>query len=199
MSKAKERKAKLQADLIDAAEARIASHGLVNLRARDLANDVGCSLGSIYNVFDDIHMLILHANMRTLVRIDKVMTDAAGGVEDKPLDGLVGLACAYFDFADSHTKPWRALFDHAFPENHDLPDWIYQGQVQLLQHIEQPLQQLLPDAQPEDVHLIARTLFSAVHGIVELSLDDRTVGLPKETVPDQLKLLVCACLEGYEK
>ncbi|NKB50633.1 MAG: TetR/AcrR family transcriptional regulator [Rhizobiaceae bacterium] len=198
MSKATERKAKLHADLVDAAETRIASHGVASLRARDLANDVGCSLGSIYNVFDDLHTLILHANMRTLDRIDKVMTDAAGDVEKDPLNGLVGLAWAYFDFADSQTRTWRALFDHAFPEDHELPDWIYQGQVELLQHIEQPLQQILPDAQPERVQLIARTLFSSVHGIVELSLDDRTVGLPKEAVRDQLRLLVCGFLAGYE-
>ena len=198
MSKATERKAKLHSDLIDAAEKRIATHGVARLRARDLAADVGCSLGSIYNVFDDLHTIVLHANLRTLRQMDKVMTEAAADVDISPVDRLLNLAWAYFDFANTHTNPWRGLFDHVFPAGLDTPDWMFQGQIELLRHIQRPLAQVLPDKGDEEVFLITQTLFSAIHGIVELSLDDRTVGLPKDAVRDQIKTLICAFLEGHK-
>jgi AcrR family transcriptional regulator len=199
MSKAADRKAKLRNDLIDAAEARIAADGVASLRARDLAADVGCSLGSIYNVFDDLHTLVLHANLRTLLHIEKVMIEAVSETDEKPVECLISLALAYFDFANHHTKPWRGLFDHIFPEGHDTPDWMFQGQIELLRHIRRPLRQIFPDRGDEETFFIAQTLFSAVHGVVELSLDDRTVGLPIKAVPGQLKLLVHSFVEGYAK
>ena len=48
MSKASQRKAQLHIDLIDAAEKRIAEHGITQLRARDLA--AGCWLFSRLNL-----------------------------------------------------------------------------------------------------------------------------------------------------
>jgi len=42
----------LRTSLIDAAERIIAESGLAALRTRDLAREVGCSVGTIYNVFE---------------------------------------------------------------------------------------------------------------------------------------------------
>ena len=198
MSKASQRKAQLHIDLIDAAEKRIAEHGITQLRARDLARDVGCSLGSIYNVFDDLHALIVHANARTLMAIDEVMAAAAANDDDGPRAVMINLAWTYFDFATNYNKPWRGLFDHVFPKNYDLPEWMYEGQLKLLNHIEKPLAELWPNATTEEISLISRTLFSAVRGVVELSLDDRTVGLPPESVRNQLEILITSFLDGNE-
>lgn len=198
MSKASQRKAQLHSDLIDAAEKRIAEHGVTQLRARDLAKDVGCSLGSIYNVFDDLHDLILHTNARTLMAIDEVMAASVAGEGEGPRAIMVNLAWAYFEFAVNHNKPWRGLFDHAFPKDYDSPEWMYEGQLKLLKHIEEPLSETRPNASAEEISLIARTLFSAVHGVVELALDDRTVGLPLEAVRDQLRMLIESFLEGND-
>jgi co-chaperonin GroES (HSP10) len=69
-SKTTERRHKLRLQLIEAAEAAVAANGMKSLTARDLAKQVGCSVGAIYNVFEDIDELVIAVNSRTLARLD---------------------------------------------------------------------------------------------------------------------------------
>ena len=63
------RQAKLREALIDAAEAQIEAGGLSTLKARPLAQAAGCSLGAIYNIFDDLDALVMAVNGRTFRRL----------------------------------------------------------------------------------------------------------------------------------
>ena len=48
------RRTELREKLIDIAERDIRDNGLSSLRARALAEEAGCAVGAIYNVFDDM-------------------------------------------------------------------------------------------------------------------------------------------------
>ena len=78
ISKVAAKKETLRNKIIELAEMKIATGGLLALRARDLATEAGCALGSLYNMFADLDDLILHVNARTLVAIDAQMARAAG-------------------------------------------------------------------------------------------------------------------------
>jgi hypothetical protein len=41
-----------------------------------------------------------------------------------------------------------------------------------------PMVRLLPDRDPAEVALLARMMFSAVHGIISLGLEERMVAVP---------------------
>src|SRR5579872_3237503 len=56
----------LKGALVDSAERIIAERGYLALRARELAQDVGCALGAIYTVFPDLDALVLAVKDRTL-------------------------------------------------------------------------------------------------------------------------------------
>ena len=119
MSKVAERKARLHAELIEAAEHRIAEHGVARLHARELAADVGCSIGTIYNLFDDLDALILHVSFRTLKRIDTVMEESiADGGSASAIERMVTLGRTYCDFAFSHRNLWAALCEHNLPADY---------------------------------------------------------------------------------
>ena len=68
-SKAAERRDKLRDALIDAAERTLETQGLRALRARDLAAEVGCAVGAIYNAVADLDELIYAVNARTLAAL----------------------------------------------------------------------------------------------------------------------------------
>jgi len=68
MSKALERRAKLREALILAAERSIAAKGLSGLKTRDLAREIGCANGAVYNLVADVDELILRVGSRTLAR-----------------------------------------------------------------------------------------------------------------------------------
>ena len=78
-----DRHGELRARLIDAAERTIAENGLAALKARDLAREAGCSVGTIDNVFERLDALILCVGSRTLAMLDRVL----GEVQSPGPDG----------------------------------------------------------------------------------------------------------------
>jgi hypothetical protein len=55
---------------------------------------------------------------------------------------------------------------------------------------------LLPDLDPDARRILARTLFSAVHGVVALGLEEKLVSLPFADLRDQLTATVRAITAG---
>ena len=70
MARESDHYAALRERLIDAAERTVAANGLAGLRARDLAREAGCAVGTIYNVFEHLDELILCVGWRTLAMLD---------------------------------------------------------------------------------------------------------------------------------
>ena len=84
------KKEALRQAIINSARQRIADSGLDELRARDIAKDAGCAVGSLYTVFSDVDDVILHVNSGTLTKLGSVM-EAATKIADSPEDVLVAL------------------------------------------------------------------------------------------------------------
>lgn len=179
--------------LIAAAEAAVADEGLAKLRARSLAETAGCSVGAIYTVFPDLDALILAVNARTLAAIDTALSGAA---PDEPGAHLVHLALAYLDFACTHRLRWAALFQHVMGAGRLAPDWYAVQQSAAFSHIEAPLAALRPGLPVPDCALLARSLFSAVHGMVALGLDEKVATLPLPLLREQIRLVVEAMVRG---
>jgi AcrR family transcriptional regulator len=204
-TKTQTRRQNLKEALVTAAEKTIGTEGLRGLKARDLAAEAGCAVGAIYNVVDDLDDLILAVNARTLAALERALREAGGAInseardEDEAIDRLVRLGLAYTDFAARETQRWRALFDHRMPEERDLPEWYVADQRRLFEFVEQPLTTLRPDETPEVRALLARSLFSAVHGIVALGLEEKLQLIPLPVLREQVTTLVEAIGKGLSQ
>lgn len=197
-----ERRQNLKEALISAAERTIEAHGLSGLRARALAYKVGCAVGAIYNVVADLDELILFVNSRTFKALERAFA-AAGEAQKKSLqtpeqaiDRLVRLSMVYTDFAATNTQRWRVLFEHRLPEGRGVPDWYLAEQMQLFSYVEGPLRVLQPNASPKRLALLARSLVSAVHGIVTLGLEEKLYTLPLTSLREQVTFVVSAIGRG---
>ena len=190
----------LREQLIDAAEFTIAEKGLTALKARDLAQEVGCAVGTIYNVFEHLDELVLCVGLRTLAMLEAALGAAPplGGrhLTETAADDLVRLALAYLEFAAKHTVRWRALFEHRMSEARPLPEWFVEQQHRLFAQVERRLAALLPELDRDARRILARTVFSAVHGIVVLGLEEKLVSLPLPDLGRQLAATVCAIAAG---
>ena len=189
---------KLHKKLVDLAEKRIAKDGLANLRARDLAEDAGCALGSIYNLFADMDALILEVGGRTLKALDAQMAMASGTTKH-PAAQLQALGQSYLKYARTHPLLWRALFDHHLPANSGLPVWFEELLLNLMVKIAAPLSVLQPQLSPGTLALRARTMFAAVHGVVSISLDNRFVGLSQDSLENEIEHFIQLLLDGAAK
>ncbi|EEB72744.1 TetR/AcrR family transcriptional regulator [Rhodobacteraceae bacterium R_SAG1] len=181
-SKAEIRKQELRDKLIVAAEVRIRRDGAGALRARDLAADAGCAVGAIYNAFDDMNAIVMAVNGRTFQALGQAVRQSLDGAEAAaPTRRLILMSNAYLAFAAENTRLWRALFD-VQAEEAEVPDWYRAALDDLFSNIAAPVAEIYPDKAPEDLVLMVRALFSAVHGIVLLGLENRISGVPVDQI-----------------
>ena len=201
MSKSAERKQRQRDALIDAAEAAIARRGLAGLRAREIAAEAGCALGAIYNLVADMDELTLLVGSRTLARLDLAL--ASVGAPEPPANAdqatarLVAVSIAYCRVAAANLNLWRALFEHRMTGARPVPDWAAEQHIRLFAHVLAPLRAIVPSTDEAELALLARMLFAAVHGIVLLGLEEKTVAVPRDALEkeiEQLVRLVCGGL-----
>jgi AcrR family transcriptional regulator len=190
----RDRKKKLRRDLmIEIARGLIATNGLRSLKVRDVAEAADCSIGSVYNEFGDFDGLILTVNRETVGALTARL--AAVPAED-PVRQLHGLAETYLSFAADHANLLRSLFEHRMEDDRPFPEDILLMVMQAFALMHEPLVRLLPGRNPEEVALLARMMFSAVHGIILLGLEERMVAVPPEKLRHQLAQFVDTHLVG---
>ncbi|MDR1827415.1 MAG: TetR/AcrR family transcriptional regulator [Methylobacteriaceae bacterium] len=206
-----ERRGALKEALIAAGIQTIETRGLRALRARDLAKAVGCSLGSIYIVFPDLDTLILSINLSTMALMEAHLAgvvkplppDHSPKARDAAREQLVALSLSYLEFAAANLLRWRAIFEHRLellehpPEvRQAAPDWYTEEIGKLFAFIETPVRVMRPDLDAEESALLARSLFSAAHGMVALGLEDKITTVPIAHLADQLRIVVNAMARG---
>jgi AcrR family transcriptional regulator len=196
MTKALERRAKLREALIEAAEKAITARGLPGVRSRELAQEIGCANGAIYNLVENLDELVLRVGSRTLARLDAALTAAEREGPAAPADMLVRIAVAYCDFAAKNLELWRVLFEHRMEPGREIPEWAVSDQMELFGHIYRPLAALFPDRSPAQIGVTARSLFSAVHGMVALGLEQKLIAVPIEALRSEVAIIVHAMVDG---
>lgn len=188
MAEPRTKKEDLKARLIAAGTDLIRDQGLKGLRARDIAERAGAALGGLYTVFSDLDGLILTVNSGTLKRLETALETAIppqAGIEDT----FLNLSLAYLRFALSEKNLWAALFEHRMPDGVAVPDWHLAEHAFLIGLIAAPMAARMPDASAEDIAIRARTFFSAVHGVIAISLEGRFVGITPERLEQEIAAL----------
>lgn len=195
MTKRDEKRQDLKARIIEATERRIEESGVEALRARDIMSDVGAALGGLYNVFADLDDLVLQINSRTLARL-KVELQTGARSDGDPRAELTRLGLAYLRFVRTHPRLWSALFQHPFAAGKPIPDWHRAEQGELLSYLILALRPLQPELSEAALALRARTLFGAIHGIVETSLAERFVGLSELDLEREIEAFIGLMVRG---
>jgi AcrR family transcriptional regulator len=189
------RHADLRERLVAAGREAVAQGGLNALKARDLAAAAGCAVGAIYTVFDDLDELVLRIGADTLAALERALAPPAEAAEANPVDELLRLSRGYLEFARACEKPWRALFEHRLG-GRAVPAWFLEDQDRLFALIEAPLARLLPNEPVASRAQLARALFSAVHGVVSLGLEEKLSPTPQRALDAALERLTRALAEG---
>jgi AcrR family transcriptional regulator len=188
-----QKRSKRRAVMLETARDIIASKGLRLLKVRDVAEAADCSIGSIYNEFGDFDGLILAVNRGTVQALTARLT-AVPAVD--PIEQLHGLAATYLEFFSQHANLLRSLYEHRMEDDRPFPEDILLMVMRAFALMHQPLVQLLPDRDPKDIAMLARLMFSAVHGIISLGLEERMVAVPPDNLRQQVAKFVDTHLIG---
>lgn len=189
MGKREDTHKKLTAKLLAVAVDRVEKFGLEQLRARDVTNDAGCALGTLYKCYDDLDDLIIHVNSKTLSMMKDTLGSAGSNISN-PGEALKALALAYLDFAIQNKNLWSAVFKHRLKEDEATPEWHRQENMVLLDLISKPMSKINPDLDHHQLQVRSRTYFAAVHGIVSISLQDRFISLSGDALRSELEHFV---------
>ncbi len=191
--KKEEKRAALRERLLESALNRIQENGIASLRARDLATDAGCALGAIYNIFADLDELVFYAKAEVFRTMDAQLDEAMADAHTlPPKDQMLKLSHAYHHFATKNHHTWTALFTSDLAEPEEIPDWYRNALHRLMGHISKPLAQLQPDLDAIGLNLRTRTIFSAIHGVILLSVQKRPSGVADGEVSDAIEIVISA-------
>jgi AcrR family transcriptional regulator len=179
--------------ILEIARTIIATKGLRSLKVRDVAEAAGCSVGSVYNEFGDFDGVILTVNRETVQALTARLAAVPG---EDPVRQLYGLAATYLEFFVERANLLRSLFEHRMEDDRPYPDDILQMVMDAFALMHPPLVRVLPNADDVKIALLSRTLFSAVHGIISLGLEERMVAVPPQMLRQQVEQFLDAQLAG---
>jgi AcrR family transcriptional regulator len=179
---------------LSACESLIDKDGLKGLSTRKVAAEIGYSSGTLYQVFTNFDDMIMQLNARTLNRLQLQMMFAQRITAKKR---LAEFAFCYIKFAHKQPELWQLLFEHR-PNNPDLkPENLSNNIDALFILIRQALTELKPTATNDDIYLSANTLWSSIHGITILMLQNKLFNGEIETAKMSIECLITHFLTGW--
>ncbi|WP_203345162.1 TetR/AcrR family transcriptional regulator [Vibrio fluvialis] len=149
----------------------LGSHSYHELSLRKIATMIGYVPSTLVNVFGNYNLLLLHVVAQTL---DELSSEAKAVVSQcKDLEqALYQLAYCYHDFAQKNPYRWQLIFEHNM-NGEVLPEWQAERIDTMTSMLEGLLKVIAPQRSDSEILRTSRVLWSGVHGITLLSVDDK--------------------------
>jgi AcrR family transcriptional regulator len=149
---------------LEAAARIVAADGLRALTARRLAEAVGCSVGTLYNLFGNTDAVVRALNLETLRALDAALAAAWARPAATAQQAVLGIARAYLDFTAAHRPRWAAVLEFAPAASHPETDDAIDA---LVARVDAALAPLCAD--PVRRRLAAAVLWTGLEGIGALA------------------------------
>lgn len=162
---------------LNAGAALLEETGLSGLSTRRIASEIGYTVGTLYNVFENYDDIILQINARTLDDLYEYVTRECGPDLDTGAAGVRRLADCYVSFGERNFARWQVLFEYQGHLTDGMPDWYAQKIDGLFRLIETALLPVV-GGDAERARKSSKVLWASVHGICLLGITQRldTVG-----------------------
>ena len=170
---------------LKAGQAHLAKVGFARFSGREVAKQVGYSIGTLYNVFGSLDGLMVAINSRTF---DLWSDHLRGALEAGGDDRIRALVEGYFSFAQTHPNLWMAIYDHRLPDGVGLDADAEARRTALVDIVEAEIRRELANrAGRVDVARLTRSLVATVHGHCNFMLTG-SFALMGEEAPVELAL-----------
>jgi AcrR family transcriptional regulator len=179
--------------LVDAAVMILQQGGTPAFSARAVAEQAGTAVGSVYTQFDSLESLRLEANAVTIRQLRAALSGALANCTSAATeDRLLCLADAYLRFATEHHNAWAAMFERRTIE---APLSIAADISALFAVLEDVLRSA-GVADQNQIPVIARALWSSVHGMVYLADIGGLGPVGPDDVRPMIRALVHVAIRG---
>lgn len=173
----------------------IEADGARGLTARNVADAMGYSPGTLYNLFENLDDLITHLNGRLLDEMGDALAELPVG--DDPRENLTRLLHRYLSFIGERANLWVLLFEHTIPGG-QVPAWYQRKVEKVLGVLEDALGPAFPAGDIDGPKRSARVLWASLHGIWSLSSSGKLDVLTSDTATDMAETLIATYVAGLQ-
>ncbi len=93
------------------------TQGRTALTAREISRQIGYTVGTLYNIFNNLNDLILHLNAQTMENMFAVFNSVINDNNTTdPKKTVLALTHAYVQFAHNNAPSWQLLFEGRMSE-----------------------------------------------------------------------------------
>lgn len=183
------------AEMAVKATRRIVAHqGVRALSTRKVAKEIGYSVGTIYNLYDNLDDLIVHMNASVLDDLKQALL--AVPQDDDVAERLKNMAAAYIGFTRTNLNLWNSLFDHRLPPGEDVPDWYRVKVEDLIRLIEHAIAPEFSTVHAVERQQSAWVLWSSLHGICSLANTEKLDIVATDNVWQLAEQLIVTYMAG---
>jgi AcrR family transcriptional regulator len=181
---------------LDAAEGIVTCEGIKALTARRVAKEIGYSVGTLYNLFENIDALSLHVKARTL---DALYAHIRHIPKGRSVEAdFTALCDAYFQFLADNPNTWGSILERVGADGKPLPNW-YLAKVALpFSVVEAALTPLFKGGSASQAEYAAHTLWCGVHGIAVLGTENSLAAMGGKDAQEMAKFLILTFLAGLQ-
>lgn len=158
----------LRARAVELARDLVTTEGLPGLTIRRIAAGLGCSVGTVYNLFVDLDDIVLH--VAALVVDDLHAALFAPGLPEEPAAALTEIARRYIRFSAEQPRTWAMVFEHEPGHDRPTPAWHLDRIAGLLAAVRAAAAPAFPPgADSGQLAASIDVLWASVHGIAVLA------------------------------
>ncbi len=175
--------------------------GFEGLSARRVANEIGYTPGTIYNLFSSMDDLYLQVSARTLTHLHGLLSGSVCNDPKKTaIQNMRAMASLYIRFTQESRKHWLMLFQHTMPEGFDVPEWFEDKIEGMFTPLERQMQGYFSSEDTARKKMAARMLWSSVHGLCFLQ-ETGKIGIVRQgaSMEDVAHGLIDIFIKGIEK
>lgn len=159
----------LSSMIINAAYSLMEKEGYAKISTRKIAASIGYTVGTLYNIFNNMDEIFMHINSVTMDKLNADLQSALDGTPDLEYK-LYALSNGYIKFSQENFNLWSLLFEYRFSENQIIPKWYSAKIGTLYELVFKALKLAMPDLPEEEVKTSVMVLWTCMHGICALSI-----------------------------
>jgi len=182
--------------VIEASTKIVESESHHALTARRLSKDIGYSVGTLYNHFDNIDDIILQVNARTFDILSEKLEHVP--LTNSPKNDTNAYVDCYLEFLNQHPELWRMIFEHNLPHGQEAPSWYLKKADYILSIYERAIMPLY-GGPCKSSYNTTRVLWSSLHGITSLHVSGKLKNVTELSVKGMTETLVNNFIQGIEQ
>lgn len=155
--------------ILNSAMSIVENEGHLKLSTRKIATQIGYTVGTLYNVFQNLDDIIIHLNGMVL---DKLITKMKSNLNktDCNIETFKKLGIAYANFSAENYHLWDMLVNYRVDPKSEIPKWYPKKIQELFEILETQLSKVIKTNNISALRDDITVMWASIHGICILSI-----------------------------